>query len=74
MSRNIARAYQQFLSQEKKRKQTVDSSRGAMSATGLLAPRKSSSRPTNMNKQNDQIDTIIGFVDEIRKQGSRNRG
>lgn len=74
MSKNIARAYQEFLRQEKKRKQTVDNSRGAMSATGLLAPRKSPATPTNMNRQNDQIDTIIGFVDEIRKQGSRNRG
>ena len=69
MSANIARAYKQFLKQETKRKEKNQVKQVAMS--GLLAPR---SKPRKMDGNSDQMDTLISFVDEIRKYGGRTDG
>lgn len=64
MSKQIERAYKEFLKQEQKRKAKMNSKMTASS--GLLARR---TPPVNRMGQADQIDTIISFVDEIRKFG-----
>lgn len=69
MSANIARAYKQFLKEESKRKAKNQDKQVAMS--GLLAPRN---KPKAMSNSSDQMDTIISFVDEIRKYGGRTDG
>jgi len=69
MSANIQRAYKQFLKQEERRK--AMSKNKAVATTGLLSPRKQNVRP---DKESDQIDTLISFVDEIRKYGGSSNG
>lgn len=69
MSANITRAYKQFLKEESKRK--AKSQQKQVASTGLLAPRN---RPSATNKASDQMDTLISFVDEIRKYGGRKDG
>jgi hypothetical protein len=69
MSANIQRAYKQFLKQEQRRK--AMSNNKAVASTGLLSPRKSNAKP---DRESDQIDTLISFVDEIRKYGGSSNG
>lgn len=64
MSQQIARAYKEFLKQESKRKAKMKDKMTA--STGLLARR---SMPPSKSGATDQMDTIISFVDEIRKFG-----
>ena len=69
MSANIARAYKQFLKEEGKRK--AKNQLKQVASSGLLAPRN---RPSRMDGSSDQMDTLISFVDEIRKYGGRSDG
>jgi hypothetical protein len=68
MSKQIARAYTEFLKQEKKRQAKMKNMMSA-SSTGLLARRS----PAKSN-DTDQTDTLIGIVNEIRKYGGSNNG
>lgn len=70
MSKQIARAYNEFLKQEKKRQAKMKSMMSA-SSTGLLA-RRSPAKSTN--KDMDQTDTLINIVNEIRKYGGSQNG
>jgi hypothetical protein len=65
MSQQIARAYKQFLKNEQKRQTKMADKMTASS--GLLARR---SAPAKKDGQQDQMDTLITFVNEIRKYGA----
>ena len=65
MSKQIARAYKEFLKQEKKRQAKMKNQMTA-SSTGLLSRRSS---PATASSGNEQMDTIMNIVSDIRKYG-----
>ena len=69
MSQNIARAYKEFLKQEKKREAKMKNQKVA-SSTGLLSRRD----PTASNNSGDQMDTIINIIKDIRNYGGSKNG
>lgn len=66
----IARAYKEFLKNQKKREAKMNSKMTA-SSTGLLARRN---KPMSNRTGNDQMDIINNIVDEIRKYGGKQNG
>jgi CRISPR/Cas system-associated endonuclease Cas1 len=71
MSKDIARAYQEFLKMEKKRNSKMQD-RKAVASTGLLAPRAPRrDMQAEGNTQADTFDTIYNIVAEIRKYGGK---
>lgn len=68
MSKDIAKAYQEFLKKDQKRKNKMKD-RMSVSSTGLLAPRM----PRNKQASDtaDSFSTMYSLVDEIRKYGGK---
>ena len=66
----IARAYKEFLKNQKKREAKMNSKMTA-SSTGLLARRN---KQMSNRTGNDQMDIINNIVDEIRKYGGKQNG